>query len=114
MKEWIENEATDDELLNLVSEVNSYNGWLEEYVFYDMEQLDESFCGVKPTELLTKLTNGFNVNDDGFCETIYGLESCSKQDAVTDIRNNAEEIAEAVEEIKDKIDLPESLIEKIS
>lgn len=55
-----------------------------------------------------------DINDDGFFETIYGLESCSKCDAVEDIRNNAEEIAEAVEEIKDKINLPESLMEKIS
>ena len=114
MKEWIENEATDDELIDLVSEVHNYNGWLEEYVFYDMEELDELFCGVKPTELLSKLGDDFDVNDDGFFETMYGLESCSKCDAVTDIRNNAEEIAEAVEEIKDKIDLPESLTEKTS
>lgn len=52
MKEWIENEATDDELLDLVSEVHNYNGKLEDYVFYDMEQLDDLFYGIKPTELL--------------------------------------------------------------
>ena len=112
IKNWIENEATDDELLQLVSDVHSYNGALEEYVFYDMESLNEFFHGVKPTEFLSSLTNDFNVNEDGYIETIYGLESCSELDAVRNIRNNAKEISEVVEEVKDEIELPESLAEE--
>ena len=113
IKDWIENKATDDEIIQIVSEVNSYNSSLEEYTFYDMEFLNEFFDGVKPTELLSKLTNDFNVNDDGYRDTIYGLESCSKYDAIEEIKNNSEEVAEEIANVEDDISLPESLQEMI-
>jgi len=111
IKNWLENKATDDEIIEVVSDVNAWNGSLEEYAFYSMESLNEFFDGVKPTELLSKLAKGFDVNDDGYKDTIYGLESCSKNDAVEEIKNNIEEVAEEIASVKDDIYLPESLQE---
>lgn len=107
IKNWIINEASDDELLQVVSEVNSWDDSLEEYRFYYMDELDEIYCGVKPTEVLEKLADDFNVNDDGFKETIYGLESCSQTDIVEDIRHNADEIAIAIANVLEHIDAEE-------
>ena len=88
IKNWIKNEATDDEVIQIVSEVNSWDGSLEEYAFYDMDSLDDFFCDVKPTEFLSKLADDFDVNDEGYKDTMYGLESCSKDDIVEEIKNN--------------------------
>lgn len=113
IKNWIKNEATDDELIQIVSEVNSWDGSLEEYAFYDMDSLDEFFRGVKPTELLSKLADDFDINDEGYKDTMYGLESCSKDDIVEEIKNNAEEIAEQIVQAMEETDLylPDSLQE---
>ena len=110
---WIKWEATDNELNELVTEINSYDGALEEYRFYYMDALDELFCGVKPTELLSKFEDNFDIRDEGFTDTIYGLESCSLEDAMDDVRNNAQEVVDAVIDAieTNNIDLPDSLKE---
>lgn len=110
---WIMVEATDTELNELVTEVNNYDGALEEYRFYPMDELNDLFCGVKPTELLSKLEDNFDVREEGFTDTIYGLESCSLEDAMDEVRNNAQEVVDAVINAieTDNIYLPESLKE---
>lgn len=44
---------------------------------WDMCELDDLFCNCTATEVLDKLSPGFNHCEDYFCETIYGLESFS-------------------------------------
>lgn len=109
--DWIKNEATDVELIDLVNAINSWNGELEDYKFFYMDELDEIFYGVKPTELLSRLTDDFDKDEEGFKDTIYGLESCNTEDITDDIRCNAEEVAESTINNMDSIDLPESLKE---
>lgn len=109
---WITDEATDVELLELVNSINSWCGELEDYRFFYMDELDDLFYGVKPTELLSKLADDFNKNDEGFRDTDNdGLESCNVEDVADDIRCNAEEVAESTVNNMDNIDLPESLEE---
>ena len=104
---WLMDEASDDELIQIVSEVNSYDGSLQDYAFYWMEDLNDLFCGVKPVELLEKLADGFRVSDEGFKCTIWGLESCSVSDITSDIREGAEEVADAIINNLDNIDAKE-------
>lgn len=110
---WIMEEATDIELNELITEVNSYDGALDEYRFYYMDELNELFCGVKPTELLSKLQDDFDVRDEGFTSTIYGLESCSLEDAMDEVRNNIQEVVDGVISAieTNNIYLPDSLKE---
>jgi hypothetical protein len=108
---WITDEATDVELLELVNSINSWNGELEDYRFFYMDELDDLFYGIKPTELLSKLADDFDKDAEGFKDTIYGLESCNVEDIADDIRCNAEEVAESTINNMDNIDLPESLEE---
>lgn len=111
IKNWIENIADTDDLISVVSSVNSWNGNLESYNFYWMDDLNDLFCDCKATELLDKLAPNFNTGHDGFKDTIYGLESCNAIDVATDIRDNAEEIAEAIADAmeEDDIYLPTTL-----
>lgn len=109
VKNWIKNEATDEEVNELVSELNSWDGSFNELRYYDMDELDDLFCDVKPLALLEKLDDDFDSQDDGFVDNGWKVESCSFRDAVADIRAYAEEIAEHMEEEMENITLPDSL-----
>ena len=111
IKNWIENVADDSDILQVVSEINSWDGSLEDYRFYWMDDLNELFYGVKPTEFLSKLADDFDLRADGFRDTIYGLESCDIEDVIDDIKNNIEEVAETISENIDNICIPDSLQE---
>jgi len=113
IKNWVENEASDDDLIQIVNEVNSYNGNLEEYCCYEVEMLNEFFCDTKPTDLLQKLASDFDINTDYIKFTIYGVESTTLEDMVDEIKNYAEDIAEAIEDVLDDIYLPSELEEAL-
>lgn len=104
IKNWIENIASDKDLISIVRDVNSYNEELDEYNFYWMEELDELFSECSAIELLNKLAPNFDVNHDGFRDTIYGLESCAMQDVVDEIKDNIEEVAESIAYTIDEYD----------
>ena len=113
IKNWIENVASDDDLIQIVNEVNSYNGNLEEYCCYEVEMLNEFFCGTKPTDLLQKLASDFDINTDYIKFSMYGVESTTLEDMVDEIKNYAEDIAEAIEDVLDDIYLPSELKEAL-
>ena len=111
IKNWIENVADNDDILQVVSEINSWDGSLEDYRFYWMDDLNELFYGVKLTDFLSKLADDFDLRADGFKETIYGLESCDIEDVIDNIKNNIEEVAGKISENIDNICIPDSLQE---
>ena len=105
IKNWVENIADTDDLISIVRNVNCWNGSLEKYNFYYMDELDELFYGVKLTDFLNNLAPNFNTGHDGFIESYSGLESCNAIDVATDIRDNAEEVAEYIENAIDESDI---------
>lgn len=114
IKNWIENIGDNDDLISVVRQVNSYDGSLEEYNCYDMSELDDLFCDCKVSEFLQKLAPNFDLNADAFQDTIYGLESVAISDVAEEIRNNSEEVAEAIENnIDNNIWIPSSLEEEL-
>lgn len=113
IKNWIENEASDDELVQIVNEVNSYDGSLEDMCYYEMYMLDEFFCEMKPTEFLQKLARDFDNCAEGFKFTIYGIESTCMEDVVEEIKGYAEDVANAIENNLGNIYLPSSLEEAL-
>lgn len=115
IKNWVENVADNDDLVSIVSSVNSWNGALEEYNFYWMDELDELFGEMRLTEFLDKLAPNFNTGHDGFRDTYMGIESCDITDVADDIKSNAEEVAEAIAEAmeEDDIDIPSELEEAL-
>lgn len=115
IKNWVENVADNDDLVSIVSSVNCWNGALEEYNFYWMDDLDDLFGELRLTEFLDKLAPNFNTGHDGFRDTIYGIESCDISDVAEDIKSNAEEVAEAIAEAMEEydIDIPSELEEEL-
>lgn len=70
-------ENDDDLFLNCVIGLDQWDGFCEDDRIYPMEALNDWCFGMPAVELLSKLTSDFDINDDFFMWTIYGLESYS-------------------------------------
>lgn len=102
MNKALEMLENDDELfVGMVNELDSWNGFADGFRCYPMDELDDLFYGCSLTEFLDKLTGDFNIRDNYFVDTIYGLEST---DYVEDVyRDNVRE-SYLLEEIIDESD----------
>ena len=81
---------TDDKLLvDVVNELDSWNGYADGFRCYPMDELDELFYDCKVSEFLEKLTGSFNLHDEYMVDTIYGLDSTD--DPASVYRNNISE-----------------------
>ena len=90
------------ELLEMVREVNSYDGSLEEYSYYNMDELDELFYGTKPSDLLNMVAGEFNIFDDYFTIDVYGhLVSYRKYEVLDELEQDHDYILEVYEGVKD-------------
>ena len=90
MKKALEMIKEDDEIMmNLVDELDSWNGYADGFRAYDMYELDDFYCGVSATKLLQDLTADFNKYEDWFYFSIYGLESTDDKAAL--YRDNIDE-----------------------
>lgn len=59
-----------------VEELDSWNGFADGFRCYPMYELDDLFCDCKVSDFLQKVdTDNFNLSDDFFIDTIYGLQS---------------------------------------
>ena len=116
IKNWIMNIADDSDIISIINQVNSYDGSLESFHYYFMEELDELFCGVKPLDLLDKLAKDFDSTQELFRDDVYGLESCSMVDAIEDIKSYADEVSEGIAETMEEYNnmwIPSSLEEEL-
>lgn len=76
----------DDLLIEVVNELDNINGFADGFRGFQMGELEEMYGEMRLTDFLSKVTKEFNVNDDYFYETIYGIEST---DDLADVyRNN--------------------------
>ena len=85
------------ELLEMVQEVNSYNGSLEYLEFYDMDSFNELMHGLDPIDIAMKISFGeFNPNDDYFTFNGYAnLVSLSYYDLKNELLDYENEIRES-------------------
>lgn len=100
---------TVEQLQEMLQEVNSYDGSLDSYEYWDMEQLDDLFHEVKPTEILRMAHFGdFNWNDDFFTVNAYGnLESINSFEFEKLVEDIQEEIIEHYDELVEAGDIEE-------
>ena len=67
---------SDGELfVDMVNELDSWNGFADGFRAYPMWELDELFGDCKVSDFLDKLAPGFNNHDEYMVDTIYGLDS---------------------------------------
>lgn len=108
----------EEQLFEMVACANSWDGSLEEYRIYSMSELDDLLYALTPSEVLNAVDKDFNLNDDYFRETIWGLESLSEYDVRKLILENSAEIIETVlsdDPIYSKVDwLGDDLAESIA
>lgn len=65
----------DDLLIEVVNELDCWNGYADGFRCEPMELLDDYYCDCKATKVLEDLTEDFNINDDYFYFSYHGLES---------------------------------------
>ena len=89
------------ELLEMVQEVNGYNGGLDHLEFYDMDCFNEIMSGLEPDELARRIFFGdFNPNHEYFEFNGYGnLESLSVYEVETELLDWETDIREAYKEL---------------
>lgn len=111
--EWL-NDNT-DELRQVVSDINSYDGSLSELDFIDMQDFDEWMDGKSPWDIARSIHFGsFNPTDDYFKFNAYAnLESFSEYDIEQEMKDSIEEIADLCIASPENYDLPDELQELI-
>ena len=91
----------DDLFTDMIDELDSWNGFADGFRAYDMGELDDLHYGMKLSEFLEKVTPDFDLRDDYFYYSVYGLEST---DSKVDLyRENVDE-GELLDNILDNFD----------
>lgn len=72
----------------------------DDYI-YPMDELDELFYNVKPSEMLSQLSDDFRVRDDFFRCSVFGLESFNYADDVVDYEELIEYIINEDDDLMD-------------
>ena len=88
--------SDDDLMIELVDELDAWNGYADGFRAYDMCELDDFYSGVSATKLLEDLTADFNKYDEWFYFSIYGLESTNDKADLYRANTDAEEIFDNV------------------
>lgn len=78
-----------DLFVDMVNELDSWNGYADGFRCYPMYEIDDLFCGCKVSEFLDKLTVDFDHNAEYIVDTIYGLDSTNDIESV--YRDNVDE-----------------------
>ena len=109
IKEYLLN--NEDVLLDIVNELNSWNGCLD---WLDFWENDEEFFNTffeNKIEVARAICYGdYNYNDDYVRFNGYGnIESFSEYDMIEELKDSIEEIVENFIEYKDNIDYDENL-----
>ena len=94
IKEYVENNMTDDELIQLVDMLDSYSG-MDGLAAYNMDDMDEIMYGKRPSEvaLLMFYGNGFNpINDYFRFDGCGNLESFDKEDYIKEIKDCMDDV----------------------
>lgn len=106
-------EGDEDVFCEAVEELIQWNGFIDEECFY-MDEIDEICYGMKPSELIEKMTSDFCSGDKYFYFSIYGLESTdSKYDVYSD-NTTVDEVLDELIDNYHKISLLGQLDEYIS
>ena len=98
----IEELKNNDELfVDMVNELDSWNGFADGFRCYPMCELDDLFSGCSLADFLDKLGENFNVRDEYMVDTIYGLESTDYPEDI--YRDNVDE-GELLDNIIEHVD----------
>lgn len=93
----------DDAFVEAVQELIAWNNFIDVEAF-SMDEIDEICYGMKPSELIEKMTSDFNSSDDYFYFSIYGLESCNDLAELYHDECDINDVIDAIEEYYNHLD----------
>ena len=93
-----------ENLLEMVQEINAYNGSMENLELYEMDSFDEIMNGFEPMDIALKIHFGeFNPNDEYFRFNGYAnLESLTEYDLENELLDYENEILEEYARIEEE------------
>ena len=112
------NELDSQQLSQLMTAVNNWNGYFEDQMWISMDCFDDYLFGLTPSEIASCVAYGnFDPSNDDYSRfDIYGnLESAAEWDVERDILDSADEIIEQALENWDDIksNLDDELVELV-
>lgn len=115
MEELKEYVLKNEDLLELVRDINSYDGSLD---WLDYQENDEEFFDIYYNNALEAVRavcyGDYNYTDEYVKINAYGnLESCNKYELEEELRDNIEEITERLLELYNNLYISDELKEKI-
>ena len=91
--------TNDDLFVDLVNELDSWDGFADGFRGYHMYELNDLFCDTKVGDFLDMLASDFSHNDEYLIDSVYGLSSC--EDLAAYYRDNVDD-GELLDNIIDK------------
>lgn len=111
LAEYLEND--DDAFVEAVSELIIWNGFIDVEAF-PMDEIDEFCYGMKPSELIEKMTSDFNSGDEYFYFSIWGLESCNDRAELYRNECDIDDVIDAIEEYYSHLNFDDSRLDGLS
>lgn len=69
-------ESNDELFVDMVNELDSWNGYADGFRAFPMYELNDIFCDIKLTDFLNMIDEeNFDLHDDYFIDTIWGIRS---------------------------------------
>ena len=113
LKEYLLN--NEDKLLEVVNDLNSWNGSFENLYFYENDKyvIDELFPSAY--DFAEKCACGdYNINDEYFRIDGYGnIESCNEYEMIQDMKDSIDDIIDALKDEYTNLDIDDELINLI-
>ena len=73
-------EDNEEEFIEVIEELDDYNGYLADDRYYDMDEFDYILSDKSPSTIVEMLSDDFNICDEYFRFGMYGLESADYRD----------------------------------
>ena len=103
----------DDAFIEVVEELIHWNNFIDVEAF-PMDEIDEICYGMKPSELIEKMTSDFNLSDDYFYFSIWGLESCNDRAELYRDECEIDDIIDAIEDYYSHLSFCDSKLDALA
>lgn len=111
LREYLEND--DDAFVEAVQELIRWNGFIDVEAF-PMDEIDEICYGMKPSELIEKMTSDFDSRDNYFYFSIWGLESCDDRAELYRDECDVDDVVDAIEDYWNNLSFSDFKLEELS
>ena len=111
LAEYLKND--DDAFVEAVEELIHWNNFIDVEVF-SMDEIDEICYGMKPSELIEKMTSDFNSSDEYFYFSIWGLESCNDRAELYHDECDIDDVIDAIEDYYSHLNFYDSKLDALA